>query len=300
MNSVYYKKILEPHRRALEKIELDFEFFLRDVSDINISSIESRTKPYKSAKTKSQNSNIEIKNLDDLAGFRIIVGTHSEIPIIERFFTRQKDGKDLKILKRNEFKRKTGYRAVHLVIELNSHYLRSVYEGRVEIQIQTIFGNAFNFLSRAWRYKSNIAMSDGWNKKFLELSNNLNELEIIADNLHQEVVENMSINESSCMTPHSLIEITKQEFGEKIEQDNATDLCRFYSDMGYETNGQIRGFFQSKEVNELYEYLVKVAKDNYTVQLLVNAEKNVFWSFMGTRINTPTFDKVLNILINKN
>ncbi len=293
-----FQNILEPHRRALSKLELELGFFLRDVGNIDVFSVQSRIKSRDSAITKSKRLGLKLEELDDLAGLRIIVGTRSEISILERFFTRQEVANDLTVLKRLDHSKKDGYRALHLVVELKSHYQRSIHPGRVEIQLQTIFENAFNFLSRSWRYKNAIEMSQEWNQQFSKLSSTLNTLESIVSSLHSQLIESTSVDADSPLTPHSFRVIAKQEFDEQIDIDDAIDYCRWYSDIGCKTNGHLREFFRNQEVESLYR-LVMENSGSHPLAQLVSMGKTSFWGMFGTRIGAPGLREFIESLINK-
>ena len=118
--SADYERIVETHRRALKRIELDLSFFIRDVGDLNVFSISGRVKDYSRALAKAKALGFPVSDLDDLAGVRVVVGTEAEVPIVLRFFSRQEESKDLKVLKTRIIKRKSGYRATHLVVETRS------------------------------------------------------------------------------------------------------------------------------------------------------------------------------------
>ena len=299
MNAEEYANLLEPHKRALARLELDLEFFLRDVGTIDVFNIQSRIKTLESAVLKSNRLKLKIEKLDDLMGLRIIVGTQNEIPIMERFFTRQEYGNDLKVIKRNDYQRKSGYRAVHLVVELESHYQRSLYPGRVEVQLQTVFGSAFNYLARSWRYKKNYAMNARWSAKFLELSNTLIKLEHLANELHSEIVEAVSLENTSPLTPHTFRAISKQLFGETINYDSAVDYCRWYTEVGCKTNGQLKAFFENIEVNELYNSVFQHAPSSQPLAQLLALGKTGFWTMFGAHIKSPGIKEFLELLINQ-
>lgn len=298
MDTEEYLNLLEPHKRALAQLKLDLEFFLRDVGTIDVFSIQSRMKTLVSAAQKSTRLNIRIDELDDLAGIRIIVGTQNEIPVIERFFTRQECGNDLIVAKKNEYQRKSGYRATHLVVQLKSHYQRSMHEGRVEIQLQTVFGSAFNYLSRSWRYKANYQMGKKWDAKFMELSNVLVKLESLANELHAEVVEAMSLEDSSALTPHTFRVIAKNIFGESISYNDAVDNCRWYTELGCKTNGHLKAFFERADVRELYEYVTHKARTSQVLAQLCSMGKTNFWGVFGARINYPGTREFIESLAN--
>ncbi len=284
----WYQQLIEPRRRALEQLRLELDFFLRDVGDITIYNVHHRMKEFESAHRKSSAKGVSIEQLDDLAGLRVIVGTKKEVPIIEYFLKRQEIGKDLKVLEREELDKPDGYRALHLVVELKSHYKRSVYPGRVEVQIQTVFAHAFNFLSRAWRYKQQPVPSSIWHEYFTSLSKNLSIIEGSASQLYDQIAEIRTSENEESLTPHSLQLLTNQEFEENMELEAAVDLCRNYRDMGYKTNGQIRDLYRNKEIDQLYKKALSNRTNNGFARYLADMSRSNFWHMFGTRIiNSP-------------
>lgn len=294
----WYQRLIEPRRRALEQLRLELDFFLRDAGDITIYNIHHRMKEFESAHRKASSKGVPLEELDDLAGLRIIVGTKKEVPIIEYFFKRQEDliiRKDLEILKREELDKPDGYRALHLVVELKSHYKRSIYPGRVEIQIQTVFAHAFNFLSRAWRYKQQPVPSSIWHEYFTSLSKNLSIIEESASQLYDQVVEVSTGENEESLTPHSLQLLTNQEFEEKLELEAAVDLCVRYRDIGYKTNGELRDFFRSEEISRGYK-LIRSNRRNNKISALGAESRWMFWFGFRRDISYPDIHKYIEFL----
>lgn len=281
-----YAHISEPHLRACKQLELNLSFFLWDMGSVDVYDIRSRIKEFASAMEKSEKLGIPIHELDDIAGIRLIVGTTNEIPIVERFFTRQEYGKDLKVLKRRELDRKDGYNALHLVVELNSSYQRSMYPGRVEVQVHTVFSHAFNFLSRSWKYKHAVSTSDEWQEKFVLVSETLVAIESSASELHRQLVSATCDSIDGALTPHTLKALIQQEFREDRPIDDLVDECRMYSDVGYKTIGALRALYRNGEVAELYEK-VQNASHMKSVSYFSTMPKSMFWQMFGLRIGMP-------------
>lgn len=293
MSSEEFERFLEPHRRALEKLELELGFFLKDVQDVDVFSISKRMKEYKSAHRKSELLKINIEELQDLAGMRIVVGTLPEVPIIERFFTRQEFGEDLKIAKREKVAKDNGYRALHLVVEIDGNYQRSVFSARVEVQIQTIFEHSFNFLSRKWLYKKPWQVSDKWKKTFENLSENLLTIEKEAQLLHLELIHAISNDDESPLTPHSLVVLTEKIFGERVSMEDAVDSCRQLVDLGYLTNHQYRGFLNREDILKSYNLFQSIRKNNPAVEKIASMSKFGFWGLFGLRIHNSGFKELV-------
>ena len=111
-----YLLFLRTHHRAIAQLKLDFNFFLEEVGPIHIISFEHRLKSYDSAITKSAKLGVPIYDIDDLAGFSVIVGTSSEQRTVRHFFRDGLRGKSFEVIKDQKISRSDGYRAHHLVL----------------------------------------------------------------------------------------------------------------------------------------------------------------------------------------
>lgn len=286
-----YEFIVEPHRRALETLQLELDFFLRDIGELNLFSLSARVKEYERALGKANLLHLPVNDLDDLAGLRIVVGTQAEVQIVTRFFTRQEVSKGLRVLKNKKLTHDSGYRATHLVIEKPSSYHSSVFPGRVEVQIHTIFQHAFNFLSRNWSYKQPWDASATWSARFSELSRLLSEIDAEAERLHIEQAQMREAIDAVNLTPYSVQLIVKAEFGETISIEDAVDSCRMYVDLGCKTNADLRQHFHDTRIDELYQ----------TVQAgragaVFNLSRYSFWVIFGTRIGSPRVKELVEAL----
>lgn len=292
----HYKRIVEPHRRALEKLRLELGYFLDDIGNIDVYGIHARIKSWESALKKSLAINVPIEKLDDIAGLRVIVGTQAEIPILERFFSRQEHDKDLTILKRHKLSKPDGYHALHMIIELKGHYQTTMFPGRLEVQLQTVFEHAFNFLSRSWKYKQQRETSSEWNERFIKISEKLLAIESDADELHAHLTSLISEDENALLSPHSYRILVSQEFSEDVLLPDAVDSCRFYSELGCKTNGQLRLFFQNPEIRHMYNQ-VALNQKNEAAQHILHMRKNGFWMLFGTRLAIPGAREFLETLM---
>ena len=282
-----YEAIIEPHRRALDRLSLELDFFVRDVGNLNLFSVTRRVKQYERAAAKSLQLGIPVNMLDDLAVLRVLVGTLAEVPIIMRFLTRQEAGNDLKIIKSDQIDRRSGYRAIHVVVEKRSDYQASVFPGRVEVQIHTIFQHAFNFLSRNWSYKQPWQVSPDWSTDFAELSRLLSSIDQAAHALHLRQARFQEATDESAITPYSFQAIVKSEFGEEIPMEDAVDACRMYADLGYRTNAHLRQHFRDPRIAELYTMVESKAATSTSSALIVKMGRCGFWNTFGIRIGSP-------------
>lgn len=245
---------------------------------------------------KASHLGIPVSELDDLAGLRIVVGTLIEIPIVMRFLTRQEVNKDLKIIKNRQIDREAGYRAIHVVIEKRSNYHSSVFPGRVEIQIHTIFQRAFNFLSRNWSYKQAWQASPEWTAKFTELSHLLSSIDQTAQELHLSQILLQGVIDAATLTPSSFQLIVKSEFGDDIPIEDAVDTCRMYVDLGCKTNADLRQHFRDSRVEELYAFVQNKAAISGKSGPISEMSRYMFWIIFGTRIDSPDLKEFFEAL----
>jgi len=292
-----YKLIVEPHRRALETLKLEWSFFVHDIGELNLFSVTSRIKEYDQAIAKAARHGIPVSELDDLAGLRIVVGTLAEVAIVARFLTRQEISEDLKILKSRQIDRDSGYRATHFVVEKRSSYRSSVFPGRVEVQVHTIFQHAFNFLSRNWSYKQSWQTPVEWSAEFSELSRLLSSIDQVAQKLHLDQIHLQDAVDGAVLTPYSFQLIVKSEFGDDIRIEDAVDVCRMYADLGCKTNEDLRRHFCDPRIEELYAFVQDRAAVSHKVGPISGMSRYEFWIFFGLRIDMPGlkqfFEKLL-------
>jgi len=225
--------MLRPHTRAIRQLLTDFDFFIEDIGPLNLFQVSSRLKDHQSATKKSRRLDIAIEAIHDLAGIRIIVATENEVEVVASFFRRQEESKDLKIESDTKISREDGYRARHIVAVVQPRYTRSARSARVEIQLLTVLQHAFNFMSRAWVYKSRNALSQEWQARFTEFAKGLRNQDKLANLLHSEVLESAFVlADEAQLTPMSYQRLVQQVFGEDLSLDAAVDYCRMIVDAG--------------------------------------------------------------------
>jgi ppGpp synthetase/RelA/SpoT-type nucleotidyltranferase len=294
-----YKKICEPHNRALAYMKLNLEFFLRDVQNIDVFSVEYREKEFANAVLKSRELNIPVEDLHDLAGLRIVVGSPPEVQLIEHFFHRQETSKDLTILKKQSVDREDGYRATHILIELKPSYLRSPQPGRIEVQIVTIFQHAFNFLSRSWQYKKPWQMSSEWRANFQSASQLLHEIESKIASLYDDVVSGALNLDDAPLTPHTMQRLISTELQDAVSLDACVDYCRMFAHMACTTNGHFRSFLRNEEIRSLYVLSREQNQANTGLGMFSTLSPFTFWSMVGTRMHASNFREFLQSAVRK-
>jgi ppGpp synthetase/RelA/SpoT-type nucleotidyltranferase len=259
MNRVEYLKFRQPYERIVRQLLLELEFFQEDFIGVNIHSITSRLKTFESAFEKAQRLKRAISELQDIAGIRVVVATLDEVNIVCRFFSKKAGFKDLTIKSNEVITKKDGYRARHLVLEFKGHYSRSVYSTLVEVQVLTLLQHTFNYISRAWVYKTELSFSDSWRISFKKLSQELADMDKQIVQLQNEVIEISALaGDNEPLTPFSYQRIIADMFGESETVDNAVDDVRILINVGFNTNGQLREFFSNSDILNLREQFLKL------------------------------------------
>jgi len=295
MTEVEYKTLLRPHIRAVRQLLADLDFFREDIGPINVFSISSRLKSYGSAIRKSQQISIPVQNLQDLAGIRIVVATSREVEVLASFFRRGKESGDLEIESDKPLSKESGYRARHIVVVMKPYYTRSMHPARIEIQLMTILQQAFNFMSRAWVYKSDSQMSAKWQSNFSDFAKDLRRVDRLADRLHSEGLKSAStLDDAAVLTPMSYQQLVKKVFGEDISLDEAVDSCRFMVDLSCRTNGAVRIFFEDNRIEQLRKKCQCATGKAAWLRSLTNETKHMFWLLFGTR-----YDAIAKLLDEK-
>jgi len=288
VNRTEYLKFLRPYDRVLRQLLLELEFFKEDAIGVNIHSLEPRLKTYESATGKSIRRNVPIAELKDIAGIRVVAATADEVEVVARFFTRKADAKDLTVQSDKLKDKEDGYRARHLVLQFEGSYSRgSASPVLVEVQLLTLLQHTYNYISRAWIYKSERSFSDGWHAEFAQLSRDLAALDERIAKLQKQVVNSSLLgSDDEPLTPFSYQRIVADIFGEHETIENAVDSVRMLIDLQYDTNGKLRSFFGNTAILDLRSRFLKVQTQPGRAVAEVIASMTVHDSFLmfGVRL----------------
>lgn len=127
-----------------------------------IDSIKSRIKSFTSIHDKLKRRGYELslesieKNLNDVAGIRVICSFVDDIYMIADCLSLQDD---VKILERKDYilnPKENGYRSLHLIVEVPIFLKNEKKKMRVEIQLRTIAMEFWANLEHKIRYKKNL------------------------------------------------------------------------------------------------------------------------------------------------
>jgi len=294
-----YLTFRRPYERSLRQLLLDFDFFREDLVGVNIHSVQHRLKTFESASHKASQLDIPIAELQDIAGMRIIVTTLDEVDVASRFFYRKADSKDLTIkADKRIHRKKNGYRARHLVIEVGGHYSRSVHSTLIEVQLLTLMQHTFNYISRAWIYKTERSFSEKWHREFLLVSEELAELDARISKLQKEVIESSSSgSDDEPLTPFSYQRIAHEVFGELEPIENCVDFVIMLMDLGCDSNGKLRWFFGNQRVLQVRERFAEMLNTTgrAMAEIALKMKINHFYMMYGVRLEaSEEFVKALS------
>ena len=166
------------YRCAIMEVEtklkvLNEEFSLKhDRNPIN--SIKSRLKSYSSIKEKLQREGIMAtpdqieKNLNDIAGVRVICSFLDDVYDIAEALLKQDDIKIIRVKDYIKNPKPNGYRSLHLIIEIPIFLQHEKHMVKVEIQLRTIAQDFWASLEHQMRYKKNFEFTEKMATELLE------------------------------------------------------------------------------------------------------------------------------------
>ena len=162
-----------------------------------------------------------------------------------------------------------------------------MYPTRIEIQLQTILQHAYNFISRAWVYKSEHTFSEEWHQSFREISQTLAQLDKRVSELQEQVLmTSASEGDSDPLTPFSYQRIVSDIFGEDVDLNSAVDAVRMLMDMGYDTNVKLRSFLKNSDIFDLRERFLNLRSPQMQAftNLVSKMTLHSFWLMFGVRL----------------
>ena len=156
---------------AIREVKTKLEVLNDELSVKNqrnpIEMIKSRVKKPKSIVEKLQRRGFEIslesmeKNLDDVAGIRIICSFLDDIYEVADMLIRQDDVKVIAVKDYIQNPKPNGYRRYHMIIEIPVFFSDSKKPIRVEVQIRTIAMDFWASLDHQLKYKKSFIDDNG-------------------------------------------------------------------------------------------------------------------------------------------
>jgi len=166
-----FEELMMMYECAIQEVKTKFEVLDREFSvrykRNPIASIESRVKSPMSIYRKLKKNGLEVsvrtitKNLNDVAGIRIICNFIDDIYDIVKLLMRQDDLRIVRIKDYIRNPKPNGYRSYHMIVEIPVFFAKGKQIMRVEVQIRTIAMNFWASLEHQLRYKKDIESIEG-------------------------------------------------------------------------------------------------------------------------------------------
>ena len=165
-----FQQIMMIYESAIKQIETKLDILNKE-SKVNrkrnpIETIKSRIKTPDSIAHKLEKKGLPVtfdsmmKNLNDIAGVRVICPYISDIYAVRDILMKQPD---IKLLRESDYivqPKESGYRSLHLVIEIPVYLSKTAHNVKVEIQLRTIAMDFWASLEHELHYKNNAEVPD--------------------------------------------------------------------------------------------------------------------------------------------
>lgn len=195
-----YTKLMAYYRCAMMQVETKFNVLNEEFSlryDRNpISSIKTRLKSIFSIKEKLERKNQPLnlrsirKNLNDVAGVRVICSFPDDVYMLARALLKQDD---ITLIEQKDYiknPKPNGYRSLHLIVSVPIYLAREKHSMRVEIQLRTIAMDFWASLEHQIRYKKDFEFTDDMERELLQCAELSAELDARMDAMKNRVFKN--------------------------------------------------------------------------------------------------------------
>ena len=159
-----FQEIMMVYESAIKQIETKLEILNKEYKVTGrrnpIETVKSRIKSPESIAQKLSKKNLPVtfesmmKNLNDIAGVRVICPYISDIYTVRNMLLKQPDIKKIEEKDYIEKPKETGYRSLHIVVQTPVYLSHTEHYVNVEIQLRTIAMDFWASLEHELRYKT--------------------------------------------------------------------------------------------------------------------------------------------------
>ena len=194
-----YKELMAYYRCAMMEVETKFKVLNEELSleyDRNpIETIKTRLKSVESIGDKLTIMNKPItvesieKNLNDIAGVRVICGFPSDIYTLAEAFLNQDD---ITLIEKKDYlsnPKPNGYRSLHLIVEIPIFLHDKKKMMRVEVQLRTISMDWWASLEHKIRYKKDVVVPEELNHELKECAESAAVLDARMESIQKKIPE---------------------------------------------------------------------------------------------------------------
>lgn len=170
-----FQKIMMIYESAIKMIETKLEVLSKEYKITGqrnpIDSVRSRIKTPVSIANKLEKRNLPIsfssmtENLCDIAGIRVICPYISDIYLAKDILLKQPD---IKLISEKDYiqnPKESGYRSLHIVVEVPVYLSNTEHNVKVEIQLRTIAMDFWASLEHELRYKTSYVVPESIKKE---------------------------------------------------------------------------------------------------------------------------------------
>lgn len=187
VNSKEFEKIMFIYQVAIKEIntkleilkdefKLFYDYNLIDHINTRIKSPESITKKMKDKSLKYTYKEM-IKNINDIAGIRVICPIQKDIYSIRNLIT---NIPGIKVSKEKDYvknPKKSGYSSYHMIVEVPVTLSQNLMYVKVEIQIRTLAMDFWASIEHGLKYKNNKGLTKSASKELVQCAKMVNKLD---------------------------------------------------------------------------------------------------------------------------
>lgn len=197
--SMKLQQLMSYYKCAIMEIETKFKVLDEEYSlqhDRNpINSIKGRLKKIPSIMEKMERKGYEVsvesieKNLDDIAGIRVVCSFEEDVYTLAEALLRQDD---ITLIEEKDYiknPKPSGYRSLHLIVSVPIFLDDEKRIMKVEIQLRTIAMDCWASLEHQLRYKKNYKSSEEIEEELIECAKLSFDLDERMDKLRESIID---------------------------------------------------------------------------------------------------------------
>lgn len=175
-----FQQIMMIYESAIKQIDTKLQILNKESivsrKRNQIETVKSRIKSPESIAKKLEKRNLPVtfesmmENLNDIAGVRVICPYISDIYAVRDMLLKQPDLKLIKQCDYIENPKESGYRSLHIVIEIPVYLSKTKHNVRVEIQLRTIAMDFWASLEHQLHYKNDATVPDSIRRELFRVA----------------------------------------------------------------------------------------------------------------------------------
>ena len=127
------------------------------------------------------------KNLDDVAGIRIICSFLDDIYEVADMLIRQDDVKVIAVKDYIQNPKPNGYRSYHMIVEIPVFFSDRKQPMKVEVQIRTIAMDFWASLEHQMKYKKDVPGSEDLVNRLSQIADRINQTDMEMQEIREEI-----------------------------------------------------------------------------------------------------------------